>query len=182
MTKRMLAMISAIISVGGLLCSASAAHADELWLGSTFHGVDTPFTLETGERGADIQAGWRGDPIESWSAIGKPSPYVLASVSLDSETNFAAVGLSWKIGDKLYLRPGIGLAIHDGKIPRALPSGRRTDLGSRILFEPEVAVGVQINEQIAAEASWVHISNAQILSGQNPGLDFIGARLVVKLK
>jgi len=161
--------------------SATAARADELWLGITDHGTDTPFTLETGEGGLDVQGGWRGNKIEGLSFIGKPSPYVLVSVSVDGETSFAAVGLSWKIGDKVYVRPGIGLAIHDGRIPRAI-GGQRVDLGSRILFEPELALGVKLSERLSAEASWVHISNAQIFSGQNPGLDVIGARFILKLK
>ena len=165
-----------------LLCGATTANANEVWLGATKHGVDTPFTLKTAEGGADIQGGWRGDKIEGLSFIGKPSPYLLASLSVDGETSFAAIGLSWKIGDKVYVRPGIGLAIHDGKIPRVLPGRGRVDLGSRILFEPEIALGVKLNDKLFAEASWVHISNAQILSGQNPGLDVIGARLVLKLK
>jgi hypothetical protein len=37
------------------------------------------------------------------------------------------------------------------------------------------------SSKVAAELSWVHVSHATLLSGQNPGMDFIGARLVVKL-
>ncbi len=174
------------LACGLLIATATAARADELWLGVTDHGTDTPITLQTGESGVDIQLGWRGDGIDGLSAIGKPSPYILASVSVNGDTSFAAAGFSWKIGDKIYLRPGIGLAIHDGPIPRGGGGvgggGQRTDLGSRILFEPEIAVGVRLGERLSAEASWIHISNAQILSKQNPGLDLIGVRLVLKLK
>jgi len=180
--KRVLSALACCL----LIVSASAAHADELWLGATSHGADTPITLSTGEGGADIQLGWRGDGIDGLSFIGKPSPYILASVSVNGDTSFAAAGLSWKIGDKIYLRPGIGLAIHDGPIPGGGQGvgggGQRTDLGSRILFEPEIAVGVRLGKRLSAEASWIHISNAQILSKQNPGLDLIGVRLVLKLK
>jgi lipid A 3-O-deacylase len=101
---------------------------------------------------------------------------------VNGNTNVAAAGLSWKFGDKVYVRPGIGLAIHDDKIKQFRADGRRLDLGSRILFEPEIAVGATISDKWAAEISWVHISNAQLLSGQNPGMDFIGARLVFALK
>lgn len=175
-----------ILCCGLYVAAVPAAQADELWLGVTSHGVDTPITLATGESGVDVQLGWRGDGIGGLSFIGKPSPYILASVSVNGDTSFAAVGLSWKIGDKIYLRPGIGLAIHDGPIPRGGRGmgggGQRTDLGSRILFEPEIAVGVRLGERLSAEASWIHISNAQLLSKQNPGLDLIGVRLVLKLK
>lgn len=167
--------------VAGLLAFPAAAHADELYLGGSFHGVDTPFSLETGERGVDIQGGYRTDPIEGLKPIGKPSAYVHVQVSVDGETNVAAAGLSWKIGDKVYVRPGIGLAVHDGKIPRYDGLGKRRDLGSRILFEPELALGVKLQERTALELSWVHTSHATLFSSQNPGMDFIGARLVFKL-
>ena len=114
--------------------------------------------------------------------MGNAAIYILASVSLNGETNFAAAGLSWKIGDKVYARPGIGLAIHDGKIPRSDGAGKRVDLGSLILFAPELALGAKLTDRLSAEASWVHVSNARIFSRQNTGMDFIGARLVFTLK
>jgi lipid A 3-O-deacylase len=165
---------------------AAPAYADEVWIGVTAHEVNTPFSLKINEGGRDIQAGWRGDKIEALRFIGKPSPHVLVSISVNGETNVAAAGLSWKLGDKFYVRPGVGLAIHDGRIPRAgalLPSGarRRIDLGSRILFEPEIAAGIEVTKRLAVEGSWVHISNAGLLSKQNPGLDLIGVRLVFKI-
>jgi lipid A 3-O-deacylase len=163
------------------LAWAAPAQAQEVYVGSSFHGVDTPFTLEAGERGSDVQAGIRSAPIESLDFLGKPSAYLHGQVSLNGNTNVAAAGLSWKIGNKVYVRPGIGLAIHDDKI-KQFQGRRRVDLGSRILFEPEIAVGAKISDKIAAEISWVHISNATLLSGQNPGMDFIGARLVFSLK
>jgi lipid A 3-O-deacylase len=171
------------ITAIGLLALAlpAAGHAQEVYVGSSFHGVDTPFSLETGERGSDVQAGIRSAPIEDLDFLGKPSAYLHGQVNLNGNTSLAAAGLSWKIGDKVYVRPGIGLAIHDDKIKQFRADGRRLDLGSRILFEPEIAVGARINERIAAEISWVHISHAQLLSGQNPGMDFIGARLVFSL-
>lgn len=161
--------------------SSGSAQAQEVYAGASFHGVDTPFSLETYERGQDIQAGIRSAPIKGLSAIGSPQAYLHAQVSIDGQTNMAAAGLSWKIGDTLYLRPGIGLAIHDGQIPRAVGM-QRVDLGSRILFEPEISAGVKLGNRTAVELSWVHISHATLFSGQNPGLEFIGARLVWKLK
>jgi lipid A 3-O-deacylase len=164
------------------LAVTAPAYAQEVYIGTSFHGVDTPFTLEAGERGSDVQAGYRTAPIEGLKAIGKPSAYVHGQISLNGNTNVAAAGLSWKFGDKFYVRPGIGLALHDDKIKEFRADRRRLDLGSRILFEPEIAVGAKINNRIAAEISWVHISNATLLSSQNPGMDFIGARLVFALK
>ncbi len=172
------------LTLAAIFCVSVAlpAAADELWGAATGHGIDTPFTLKTGEAGRDLQVGWRGDKIEALNIIGKPSPYVLASVILNDQTSLIAAGVSWKIGSKFYIRPGIGLAVHDGPIPRAGANQRRTDLGSRILFEPEFAVGLKLTERLTIEGSWVHVSNATLLSRQNPGLDLIGIRLAFGLK
>jgi lipid A 3-O-deacylase len=164
------------------LALPAAVQAQEVYAGASFHAVDTPFSLETGERGRDVQGGIRSAPIEGLSLIGKPSAYLHGQVSLNSRTSLAAAGLSWKIGDELYVRPGIGLALHNDRIREFRADGRRLDLGSRILFEPEIAVGAKLSEKFAAELSWVHVSHATLLSGQNPGMDFIGARLVYSIK
>lgn len=160
---------------------AQPANAQEIYVGASKHSIDTPFSLETGEGGADVQAGIRSAPIKALKAIGKPSAYLHAQASLNGDTSLAAVGLSWKFGDKIYVRPGIGLALHTDHIKEFRADGRRLDLGSRILFEPEIALGAKLSEKVAAELSWVHVSHAQLLSGQNPGMDFIGARLVFSL-
>lgn len=160
---------------------ATPALADELYLGVSEHAIDTPFTLDTFENGQDLQLGYRSAPIEGLKAIGSPSAYLHGQISLDGETSLAAAGLSWKIGNKVYLRPGIGLAIHTDRLNEFRTNGDRIDLGSRVLFEPELAVGAKLSNRVAAELSWVHISHARLFGGQNPGMDFIGARLVLQL-
>lgn len=165
-----------------VLIVASPAAAIDIFAGVAAHAVDTPFTLETGEGGTDLTFGVRGARIEGLSFIGSPSPYALGAVNLDGATSLAAIGLSWRFGDPFYVRPGIGLAVHDGPSRRFATNGDQTDLGSRILFEPEIAVGLQFSKGVAAEVSWIHASHATLFnSGQNPGLDIIGARLVVSL-
>ncbi|MEP5936997.1 MAG: acyloxyacyl hydrolase [Erythrobacter sp.] len=169
--------VSAAISL--LLC-AIPAHADEIYGGLYLHAVDTPFTFDTQENGLDLQIGYRLDPVEELHFIGKPQPYVFGSINSAGDTNFAGFGLSWKLGEgPIYVRPGIGLVIHDAPSVRVNPNnGLRTDLGSQILFEPEIAIGVNLSERTSVEASWVHISNAQILDrDQNPGIDAIGLRV-----
>lgn len=173
MTPRVLAV--------ALIACASPAAAQEAWVGVAAHGVDTPFTFETGEGGADLRAGYRLPPQRALSVIGSPAPYVMAIVNTDGDTSLVAAGLNWKLGDRFYVRPGIGIAVHDGPSLRVRADGLRTDLGSRVLFEPELAVGWQASPRIGVEASWVHVSHAQLFGGQNPGLDIIGARLVVTL-
>src|SRR5215203_4449718 len=83
------------------LTAASAARA-EVFAGVYDHDVSTPLTYSGFEPGADIEVGWRGERIESWRAVGRPSPYAFASVNTSGATNFAAAGLSWKFGDKVY--------------------------------------------------------------------------------
>lgn len=169
------------VATAALACilSAAPALAKEAYLGASFHGVDTPFTLEAGERGQDLQLGFRTDPVGALAPIGKPSVYLHGQASLDGQTSLIAAGLSWKLGSKVYVRPGIGLALHNDRITESGPDGLRIDLGSRVLFEPEIALGLQLNKRVAAELSWVHVSHATLLSPQNPGMDFIGARVVV---
>ena len=173
--KRLLPIIGACL----LSAAATSAHAGEVYGGVMAHGVDTPFTFETNEDGIDLQAGVRSEPIEALSFVGKPSVYAFGSVNTAGDTNFVAAGVSWKIDlGPVYLRPGVGLALHDAPPFRLDPETRiRTDLGSRVLFEPEIAIGVPVSERVSVEASWVHISNARLFnSQQNPGIDMIGVR------
>ncbi len=166
------------------LVAAAPASAQEVFGGVYAHGVGTPFTLGTGERGVDLQAGYRFAPIDALSAVGKPSPYLIASLNTAGDTSFAGVGLSWKIGKgPVYLRPGVGLVVHDGPKSRIDPLTRdHTELGSRVLFEPEIALGARLSPRLGIEASWVHISHARLFSSQqNPGIDMMGLRLTYAL-
>lgn len=169
-----------LLAVAPLTLAATPAAADEVYGGVYAHGVDTPFTFDTGEGGVDVQAGYRFGKIEALSAIGSPQPYVFASVNTAGDTKFAGAGVSWKAElGPVYLRPGVGLVIHDAPSLRVdEATGIRTDLGSRVLFEPEIALGVDLSPRWSVEASWVHISNARIFnSKQNPGIDTMGVRL-----
>lgn len=159
---------------------ASPAAAQEVFIGLADHGVETPFTFDTEEGGADLQAGYRFAPIDGLSAIGKPAPYVIASVNTKGDTSFVGAGLAWTIGKgPVYLRPGVGLVVHDGPDRRVDSTGTfRTELGSRVLFEPELGLGVRVSPRVSIEANWSHISHARLFNAeQNPGIDMIGLRL-----
>ncbi len=169
-----------------LALAAAPAQGQEVYVGASAHAVDLPTSLDTDEHGADVQMGFRTAPIAGLEAIGKPSAYLHGQVSLNGQTSVLAAGLSWRIAatDRIYVRPGIGLAIHDDKLLDVRRVGGELfqyDLGSRVVFEPEVAVGYRIDDRFAVEASWVHVSHATLLDEQNPGMDFIGARVVVRL-
>jgi hypothetical protein len=173
-----------IIAALPLATFAAPAAAQEVFAGAYGHGVDTPFTLPTGEHGADIELGYRFGRLQALKLIGKPAPYLIASLNTGGDTSFAGAGLSWKIGKgPLYVRPGIGLVVQDGPRLRVGASGVRTDLGSPVLFEPEIAVGTKLSNKVSIEASWVHISQGRLFNRrQNPGIDMMGLRLTYALR
>jgi hypothetical protein len=159
-------------------------HAQEVWAGVFAHAVDTPFTFTTAEGGSDLQLGLRGSPIEALHAVGRPSPYVIASLNSRGDTSFIGGGLSWTIGKHtIYVRPGIGLIVHDGPRERINSAGVHTELGSRVLFEPELGIGARVNPRLSVEANWTHISHARLFnSRQNPGIDMIGVRINLRVR
>jgi hypothetical protein len=161
-----------------LVITASPAAASEVFGGVYVHDVKTPLDLSGVEPGADLMAGWRGNKI----AHTPLQPYVFGAVNTAGATNYAAVGLSAKFGRKLYVRPGLGLAIHTGSARNFEdPSNDKIEFGSRILFEPELGIGTEINDRLSVEASLVHMSHAQIFGRENPGIDNLGVRLNLKL-
>lgn len=161
------------------LVLAAPAQADDVWIGLYEHDVTLAQTRF--EKGQDLKAGWLGDRIERLRLIGRPSPHLLVSKSLNGGTDYVAAGLNWTVGTKLYARPGIGVAVHNGP-RRAYREGRRVDLGSPVVFEPELALGVRIDDQVAIEASWIHLSHATLFSRQNRGMDSWGVRVLVRLR
>jgi hypothetical protein len=160
--------------------AAAPAHASEVFGGLYVHGVDTPLTLGgSPEGGVDLQLGFRGGPIIPGTKL---EPYVFGALNSQGDTSYAAAGLSWKFGDRFYIRPGLGLAIHTGSAANFTHKGDDDiEFGSRILFEPEVGIGARLSDRLTIEASWVHLSHATLFSGQNPGIDNIGVRLNLKL-
>jgi len=163
------------------LAAATPAEASEVFAGLLAHVVETPLTRGGFEDGADIEIGWRGGRIRALGFIGAPSPYVFASAATGGDTHFAAAGLSWRLGGRLFARPGLGIAVHT-RSNHGVVNGIRTDLGSRVLIAPEIGIGYQVSARVAIEATWVHVSHAQLLSRQNPGMDSIGIRLSYRLR
>jgi lipid A 3-O-deacylase len=175
---RTIALAAAVASIA----PAAPALAGELYGGVYKHAVDTPFTLDTQERGIDLQLGYRLGPV---LPLAKIEPYVFGSInSEEGGTDFvgAGVGRKFSLGGA-YVRPGVGLVVHNAPDVRVNPAtGLRTDLGSRVLFAPEIAIGMAVAPRISVEASWVHISNARLFnSRQNPGIDMIGLRANLRL-
>lgn len=170
-------ILLALSAVAAGLLASSPARAGEIFGGLYVHDVDTPLTLSGVEGGADVQLGWRG------GEIGKTplQPYAFVAVNTAGETHYAAVGVSAKFGDRFFIRPGVGLAVHTGSADNFEdPDNGKIDFGSRVLFEPELGIGARINERTTIEASWVHMSTAQLFGKQNPGIDNFGIRLSFK--
>jgi len=156
----------------------ATANAGELFGGLYVHDVDTPLSIGGVEGGADVQLGWRG------GRIGKTpfQPYVFGALNSAGNTHYAAAGLSARFGKSIYVRPGVGIAVHTGSTENFQdPTNDKTDFGSRVLFEPELGVGAQLNDRLSIEASWVHMSHAQLFGHQNPGMDNLGVRLNLAL-
>ena len=171
-------ILLALSAVAAGLLASSPARAGEIFGGLYVHDVDTPLTLSGVEGGADVQLGWRG------GEIGKTplQPYAFVAVNTAGETHYAAVGVSAKFGDRFFIRPGVGLAVHTGSADNFEdPDNGKIDFGSRVLFEPELGIGARLNERTTIEASWVHMSTAQLFGKQNPGIDNFGIRLSFKL-
>jgi lipid A 3-O-deacylase len=152
--------------------SAAPTEAGEIFGGLYVHDVKLPTDLSGYESGFDVQLGYRGRRIGRTPL----QTYVFGALNTTGQTSYASVGVSAKFGKQIYFRPGLGLAIHNGSAAEYY----RTDkiaFGSRVLFEPEVAVGAQINGRLSVEASWVHMSHATLFSHENPGIDNLGLRL-----
>jgi hypothetical protein len=153
---------------------SAPAQASEVFGGLFVHDIDSPLTKSGVERGVDLQVGWRGEPMTSL----KIQPHAFVSLNSAGNSHYAAVGISRKFGDRIYVRPGIGLAVHTGSAAKHQITGNKEiEFGSRVLFAPELAVGARLNERMTIEAAWIHLSHAQLFAKQNPGIDNVGVRL-----
>lgn len=162
----------------GMVAAPGTAQAGEIFGGIYGHAIGTPLSLSSSrEAGVDFQLGYRGGKIIPGTGL---QPHLFGAVNSNGDTSYAAAGLSWKFGKRFYVRPGAGLALHNGSTAD-FEQEDRIAFGSRLLFETEVAVGTQVNDRLSVEASLVHLSHGQLFGGQNPGIDNIGIRLNLKL-
>jgi lipid A 3-O-deacylase len=155
---------------------AVPAHAGDVFGGIYVHDVKLPTDKSGIEKGMDVQLGYR------WDNIGHTplQPYVFGALNTAGQTSYAAAGLSAKFGRTIYIRPGIGIAIHNGSADKFFRTDRIA-FGSRVLFEPELGIGTRVNSRLSIEASWVHMSHAQLFGRENPGIDNLGVRLTLGL-
>ena len=174
---------SAIIAATLAALLPAPALAQELFAGVLVHDVHLPLDLSGQEHGPELELGWRSGRMGGLGLIGGPSFYVRGALAASGGTDFVSAGLSWRVGHgRFYLQPALGLAVQTGKMPVFDAGGTRTDLGSRLVFEPELAIGYRLAPRVSVEAALVHRSHGGLFnSQQNPGMDSVGLRLNVRL-
>lgn len=162
--------------------SLEPALASEMFGGVFAHNVELPTTIGSPEGGVDLQFGARSAPIAKVMQ-GQLRPFVFSSVNSGRGLNFAAAGLAarFHLGERIYVQPGLGIAVHDGAGGDAPRGDGRLHLGSRVLAELELMLGWRVTDKMSIEAGQVHLSHAKLLGPQNPGLDELGVRLIWKL-
>ncbi|HEX2800917.1 MAG TPA: acyloxyacyl hydrolase, partial [Phenylobacterium sp.] len=171
-------MTRTFCAVAILSLAAGPAAAGEAFAGLYTHDIADHISLGNVERGRQIVFGVRTAPVEELPWLFSPRVHLLAGINTARETDYLAVGLSWRFrfgGDRFYFEPGIGGAIHNGAVNLPSPydpnisfaeATRRyndwqskLDLGSRILFEPEWSLGWKATKRMSVELSWIHLSH-----------------------
>lgn len=177
---------------------AAPATAGEVFTGVYAHDIDDGISFGKFEDGAQIVTGVRTTALDELKFLGRPRVHLLVGVNTSGGTNYLASGLAWRfpLSERLYVQPGIGLAIHDGRVnlpspdePGLTPAERlkrlndfqtKLDLGSRVLFEPELSIGWKATQRLSVEVSWIHLSHGKLAGDYNPGLGDIGLRLLYR--
>lgn len=190
---RLIAPLSLAITL-----APAIAVAGEAFIGAYAHDVDDGISYGRFEDGAQIVAGVRTTALDELAFIGRPRVHLLAGANTSDGVNYLATGLAWRfnLSRKLYIQPGLGVAIHDGRInlpspdePGLTPEERlrraearrnRLDLNSRVLFEPELSVGWKATSRLSLELSWIHLSHGRLAGRYNPGVADVGLRVLYR--
>lgn len=178
--------------------AAAPAMAGEVFAGVYAHDVDDGISYGKFEEGAQIVAGVRTTALDELKFLGRPRVHLLMAVNTAGGTDYLASGLSWRfhLNERVYVQPGIGLGIHDSRVafpspdePGITPKERlkrirdfqtKLDLGSRVLFEPELSIGWKATRRLSVELSWIHLSHGKLAGDYNPGVGDVGVRLLYR--
>ncbi len=118
-----------------------------------------------------------------------PQPYVGGLLNLEGNTSYIGGGLLWRqtLGEKFYADFSIGAVIHNGTSNIEFEGSfqdlvsrleNEIEFGSRVLFKPQLSIGVRVNERWAGEVFFEHLSHGGVLGGpRNDGVDNIGAKI-----
>jgi len=196
MARRFLTAAAAALGFAFVLAASSPAVAGEVFAGLYAHDIDDGISYGKFEDGAQIVAGVRTTSLEELRFLGKPRLHLLAGVNTSGGANYVAAGMAWrfKLSDsgRFYIQPGIGLALHDNRVAFPSPDEpgiteqerlqrlfdfqTKLDLGSRVLFEPELTVGWKATQRLSVELSWIHLSHGRLAGRYNPGVADVGLR------
>jgi len=181
-----------------LSIAPAVAFAGEAFVGVYAHDVDDGISYGRFEDGAQVVAGVRTTALDELEILGRPRVHLLAGVNTSGGVNYLASGVAWRLEltPRLYVQPGIGVAIHDGHVGLPSPNepglapeerlrritARRTklDLNSRVLFEPELSVGWKATQRLSLELSWIHLSHGRLAGRYNPGVADVGLRVLYR--
>ena len=114
-------LLFAAIAFGAAL--SGRALAGEAFVGLYEHDIRDHAAIGGLENGQQIVFGARTAALDELSLLGKPHVHLLAGVNTAGHTDYLAAGLDWRFtfgGGRFYIEPGIGAAVHDGKVD--LPS------------------------------------------------------------
>lgn len=193
-----MARVALIAVAMAVACTAGPAAAGEVFAGVYAHDVDDGISYGKFEDGAQIVAGVRTTALDELKFLGRPRVHLLVGVNTAGGTDYLASGLAWRfhLSERVYVQPGIGLAIHDSRVafpspnePGITPQERlkrirdfqtKLDLGSRVLFEPELSVGWKATRRLSVELSWIHLSHGKLAGDYNPGVGDVGVRLLYR--
>jgi hypothetical protein len=180
------------LALGLAVLAPAPALAGEVFLGGYAHAIGDGLSVDkSDESGAQVIGGYRTGRIAALAFLGKPNLHLLGAVNTSGGIDYAAAGFDWRIpfGDgRFFLRPGIGIAVHDGEVDLPDPydptisgeervrrlADKTLDLGSRVLAELQLGLGFQATERLSLELSWEHVSHGRLAGDQNPGLSDVG--------
>ena len=120
------------------------------------------------------------DPLSSGTAatwqqtLLEPRIYLGASAGTGSGVDQVYGGFSWTadITSRLFVELGLGGTVHNGNLDGG--SGKGPDLGCRLLFREQVALGYRVTDQWQIMATADHSSHANLCDGPNNGLSHAG--------
>ncbi len=188
-----------VLAAAALSCLCGGpAIAGEAFVGLYAHDVDDGISYGRFEDGAQVVAGVRTTALDELGFLGRPRVHLLAGANTSGGVNYLATGLGWRfdLGPRFYLQPGLGVALHDRRVnlpspnePGLSPDERlqrqrdrqsKLDLGSRVLFEPELSLGWKATRRLSLELSWIHLSHGRLAGHYNPGVADVGLRVLYR--
>ena len=194
-------LISFIFLAFIVIFAAPPARASDVFVGGSTNGSPGVVATDVHQEGSAFEVGYRTDKLGFLRLLLSPQAYLFGSVSTKDDFDFVSAGLDWRIktptlhGHATYAQLGLGASANTAKtyrldtplLPPLIYQARadyyktHADVGSNLLWEPEVALGVQVNRRVSAELFGLHMSHSRMAARENAGIDLFGARLNLKI-